>query len=686
MAVSAGHFELINGSTVVPLTLWAPRLKDGFSPDPEALRTFDEALVSSRSDTKASEWLEVEPTPNLADGFGVGCSASPGVDTYSSPGYALPAGAATNVVVNAVQNSVSPIVKMIDFGGDVWIAQRGSGALNSARVMRSASGTGNPSNSLNLGANEYMRDLLVFDNGAGVKVLWASSTDVNGASGRMHKWDGATWTSTAAALFGTNGRNRMASVFWRDEDGIGADRIFVVSSNQGHISYLKPYADPMLALSWVEGVRTGTNEPQPELAAARGHVWISARDGLFDINEMGDSPDLTSYTEKHVGGGLAALYHDGYVYRSAGSVLDRVRVDQNGVLQENPGVCSPGYLTKTKSPWAVGYTTALAEYQGVLAAQYCPSLGLPGIFWGKDKLAWQKPDGTGVDTANPLVWHGPIAHSSAAEVVTTMHITSVVPTVSRLYIATWNVSQLAAPLLTWISLPALGGAVAGLTAASEHRYATGVAGATNWQPYARLESLPIDGGSKASIKDLYQIIYGTEGLPASAPGGTDPSLAVYTRGDPLPSSVAWGSSQTVTLGPTATTTPSTTRGQKLEYRIDFISPNGAATPPKPAILDSIELLFWRTAPDLETYSIDVEYGPGVLWLNNSDMMADGRDVDWFDDALIAASRAGRVVFRVTEDRLRSVKIQHKLDRGVIVTPHGLIKRATLVIADLGVAA
>lgn len=689
VTTSSGDIELVNGTTVLPLMFARPLADDGITPIAQGPLTFEEALVAARGDTPVAEWLETAILRDFSGGFGVDYSAAPGLDTYSTPGRAFPAGAATNFPVHPTQDSASPIWAFADYGGDLWVAQRGTGVAFSARVMRSASGTGALANSLNLGANEYLFDLAVADNGSGTKVLWASSSDVNGASGRMHKWDGATWTSTAAGTFGTNGRNRMKVVSWRDEFGITAVRIFVVSSNQGHVSYTKPNADPMLAASWVEGVRTGTTRPQPELAAARGHVWIAA-ESLFDMDELGNSPDLRGYTENHAGSGAAALYHDGYVYYSAGASLDRIRVETDGTLQEEPGTCSPGYRTRSKSPWAVGYTTALAAFQGyVLAAQYCPGNGRPAIFVGKDRRSVQAEDGAPVDTANPLVWHGPYAHGSEEAVVTRMWVTSVTPTVSRLYVATWNTNQVSAPRLAWISLSALGGAGAGLVAGSGHRFATGSTGSgTIWNDYCRLETLPDDGGSMASTKDLYQVIYGSEGLPASGPSGTDPSFTVYTRADPTPSSTSWGTGQNVTTGPTRTITPATTRGQKIEHRIDFLSPNGTATPPLPAILDSLESLFWRTSPDLDTWSVSVEFGPGIVMIDGTPWAEQGRDVAYFTDALLEMTRAGRITLRDRQDRRWSVKVKQVLDRTVAVVDHayGEVKRATLVIAKLGAAA
>jgi hypothetical protein len=644
---------------VVPLMLARPMAQNGIDWTDAGPLTIQEALVASGAGAPLSEWLEPLVIEDWFPGIGLAYDAAPGCDTFSAPGYVLPGGAATDVTVTATNISATPLVAFLEHG-DLWTAQRGDGTANTARVLRSTDGGTTWTNSLNLGANEYLKDLLVARNSAdGVTRLWASSGSVTGADGRMHMWDGAAWTSTAAALFGTNGRNRMVKVFWEGEDGVGDWRIVALSSNQGHLSYTRPGANPMLAPSWVELVPIGSGEGVGGLVAARRHVWAVSREQVYDFNELGDSPALTSYTLKHRGNDQQAiLYHSGYVYRALGTTLDRVRVDQGPILAEYPGICTPGWGTKAESPWLTGYVTALTEWLGgILCATFCPALGRSAIFWGVEREL------VGIESPNPLIWHGPYAVSNESSVVTAMQVTSDsgTPSSSRLWLATWNTSQLANPKLSYVSLPPAGGSFGDLIAGGGHRFATG-AGTGVWHPISQLYGLSTTVGDKGSKKHLYQLAIGTRGLPTSAPGGTDPYLTVYNRADATPGSTAWGVGVGVTTGPVLDITPSTTSGFRLETRIDLFSPNGAATPPKPAILDSVRWTFWRTAPDLDTWTFDAIYGDGVYGLGGDHWPNQGRDVTWHTDALIAMARGGRMVMRDRQNNRWSIKVKHVLQR------------------------
>lgn len=683
---SSCDFEILlpDAVTWLPVMLRQPRNAEGM-PIEGKPKTLQEMLAAARNDTPLAEWLETTIFKNRGGGFGVDYNHFAGGDSFSSPDHYLPFGASTEITVTVANNSASPIVAFCEFGGDLWIAQQGTSSANTARVMHMNGGTADPTNALNLGAGQYMRDLLVADDGAGVKVLWASSSDINGANGRLHKCVDPTtptvWTSYA--VYGTNGRNRMKSQFWVDEEGIGAVRIITSSSNQGHISYLKPDADPGLAASWVEGVRTPATS-RVSLAAARRHVWMRDDQNVYDLNEQGDTPALLDESTRFFGTDYDAVtYSDDYVYISHATGVARVYVGNGPQLQTKPGTCSPGHLTKTRSIYANGYCTSLLPYQGgILAAMYPPGAAVPVVFYGLPKGSYDP------DKENALTWHGPCVVGTEAAIITRMYTQTLgsAPSQTRLLLASWHTNQASNPRFAWVSMPAVGGALAGLAASGAHRFATG-SGSPLYNATVRLETLPDDGGSKASTKDLFKNIYGNEGFPTSSPGGTDPTFTVYTRADAAPTSSAWGTSQSVTTGPTASITPVTTRGSQIEHRVDFLSPNGTATPPKPGILNSIEVLHWRTAPDLDVRVLDVEYGPGILDLYNTDWANLGLSVDSYTDALLSVCRGGRTTIRDRQDNRRLVKFQQVLNRDVDLTEdeYGKVIVAGLVFADLGAA-
>ncbi len=684
MAIGTGSwdFEILaaDGVTWLPFAILPEIAEDGTRKN----KTFTEAIASQTSQEPLSEWLEPKVQEDWSGGVGVSYDVALGLDTFSSPGYVFPAGEAQDIVVPGLYDSPSPIIAIVEFDAKLWVGQRGDGTANTGRVLASNDKTGVGGgaffNSLNLGIGEYLRDLFVAPNQDGQLHLWATSSDVDGEHGRLHRFLSSIpgWASTAAGEFGAWGRNRTVSVWWQDEDGVGAQRLVSLSSNRGHLSYTRPGLDPMLGASWVEGVRTGMAQPGGELVAARRHVWINGRDNLFDFDELGNSPALTGYTALHQGNGVCVAYMDGYVYRSLGQGLDRVRVDQGPILQEVPGICTPGYATRSESSWTVGWPTALQPWNGgMLCAMFSLLEGRPAIYWGRDRTY------AGVETANPLVWHGPFAFAAdEPATVTRMGLAETeVASQTRLWVATWTTSQNASPKLAWISLPTTGSAFANLRGFGAHRYHDGQGGSGIWQRYGRLELLPDTVGDKGSEKFIYQQTIGSLNLSLQAPVTR---FATYTRANPAPTSTVWGDGINIVTSPTQTYVPNQTRGNKLQVRIDFFQAAGGADPPIPAVLDSLRTTYFRAAPDVDTISVDVEYGPGVLGVANPDWGSGGLSVDAQTDALLALCRGDRTTLRDRNDARWTVKLKHALPRVSTLTDTEYGKRlaARLVIAKL----
>lgn len=684
MSISTGSadFEIqaLDG-TWLPFSL-LPEVADDGTRKP---KTFTSAIAAQTSDAPLSEWLEPKVQEDWSGGVGVSYNIALGLDTFSSPGYVFPGGASADVVLPALHNSPTPVIAIAEFVDKLWVGQKGDGTASTGRAMVSSDktgvGAGAFANSLLLGAGEVLADLFVAPDHDGNLRLWAASSDLNGDNGRLHNYDNGTgvWISTAAGEFGTWGRNRTVSVWWQDEDGVGAQRMVTLSSNKGHISYTRPGVDPMLGSSWVEGVRTGTAQPGAELVAAKRHVWVNGRDNLFDFDELGNSPALTGYPGLHEGTGLCCAYLDGFVYRSLAQGLDRVRVDQGPILQEVPGICTPGWNTRSESPWTAGWVTSLLPWNGgMLCAMYSLLESRPAIYWGRDRTY------EGVETGNPLVWHGPFAFSATEEGgVTRMGIAqSGTRSRMRLWVSTWSTSQTEAPTLSWISLPTVGSAFVNLRGLGVHTYADG-AGSSIWQTYSRMELLPDTVGDKASMKHIYQQAVGSLNLgnPTAAT-----KLVSYTRSDPSPTETAWGSGTDITSGPTAIITPATTSGNKIQQRIDFFSPQGASAPPVPAVLDSLRTTFFRAAPDVDTWTLEVEYGPGVFGLRNNDWGNNGLSVDDQTEKTLELCRGDRTTLRDRNDQRYSIKLKHSLPRVTTLTdtPYGKRIAARLVIAKLAV--
>lgn len=561
-------------------------------------RRFADILVASDADAPLSESLESDIQESWFRGVGLDYDWAPGVDTRD-PEYACPAGAATDVTIPAT--SAGAIVAMEEYGADLFLAQIGDGTANTGRVLRLTGGVAPLSASLALGAGEYMRGLCLGDDGSGNTRLYAFSSDGGTQSGRVHEWNGAAWTSTAAATFGTNGRGPTRKVTWRGRDGI-KNNALVTKSGPKKISYTRPNSDPKLAASWVEGVPIGTGYDLIELAAARGHIFFSARDNLFDLDEVGNTPGITSFIEEQVqvGNGDAVMYLDGSVYYSMGRGLLKIDVNEAGAIQEIPGQCAPGaFLPVEGCPR--GYITAMCPDQSwIVASVFETTTRTSNVFWGKPR------EHLGIDSPNPLIWHGPLLRYESDYRVTKLR-TSALSGGLRLWIASIGDTSGTPTRLSWMSLPLAGTTLQDQVAGGSHRVTTGSAGGT-LQPYARLYSLKKTAGDKASRKDLQAHVVGTRGL--DIPSGT--KLTVYNRADAAPGSTSWGSGTDITAGPVQTVTPSAvTAGYSTEQRIDFFAPNGGATPPIIPYLDSIRNTFWRIAPDAQVRTVTVAYGDGV---------------------------------------------------------------------------
>lgn len=664
---SDGEILLADQVTWLPLNLVQARDQNG-NPIPGAPRTFQEALASSDEDIEVSDRLVPVNAEDWSGGMGVSYHEAPGLYTRT-PGYACPAGAGTAITLPAPVSgsSDSPIVAIRQYGSDLFAAQTGNGAANTARVMRSTDGGTTWTNSLSLGANVYIRDLISYDNGAGVQCLYASSCTAKdpdpGADGALHRWNGTIWGSTTAGTtYGTYSRQRMATVFWVDQEGIGDWRLVVISGSKT-ISYTRPGADPfdVSGTAWIEGVRIRTAANLLRLAAARRHIYVTAADGVFDLDEQGNSPNLTNYTDTliHGANGLAAQYLDNYVYTSLGQGLDRVYVGDAQVLQENIGQCAPGQLTRARTRWTHAWTTELHQDQGfVVNAVHNPTTLESGIFWGMPRAK------LGIETRNPLVWYGPEVVITGGYKVTAMRSYAPSNDDLRFFVAAHK--DATAPVMARVSLPISGAPIDDLISGGKHKFATGSAvtlGAGSIQGVSRLHTLDEAFGERASNKILYRHTVNAEGLSvvAGSDDGLGTKLVFQTRADPTPAQTSFTSSDNVTNSPTQTITPATVvQGNRLEFLISFISPQGGASVPKVGVLDAVRSLAWKIAPTVGVRTLDVEYGDTVL--SHSNVSSDPRGPNWMTDRLVELTQVGRTTLRDRQDQRWTVKVRQSLPR------------------------
>lgn len=624
---------------------------------------------------------------NRGRGIGYDYGAAYGLYTRT-PGIVTPAGAATSVQVTLSAGSASPIVAIEEYGADLFVAQRGTGVVNTGRIMRSPGGTGTGGgalvNSLTTAVNRYVRDLCLFGKGttgAGARYLYASSTDVNGLNGQLHRWDGATWVDSGL-IYGTMGFNRMARVFWTDRSGLSWARLVAIS-RPNMIAYTDVGADPFVAASWIE-VEIDTAKTLLDLGGARRHVWMRAQDNVFDLNEKGESPALQAF-DSEVSSDGCIQYLNGYLYVASGRTLNRIYVgDPTVTVQEAASQCFPGFGTPAENDIR-GYITAMCVDQGYLvAAVYNPSVNKTFICWGTDQ-------GVPQGSPNPLNWYGPEVFFDNDYKVTRMRTSGLAGDL-RLWVAAQSVAGGTA-VLNWASLPIAGAPLQDMISGGGMRFANGSTGSIFMNTYCRLELLPTDWNGATSIAD--QHVFVTRGLSkVRAADGTVTDDGIGTRltlevtSDPAPGAVTWPTGDDVTTTPSQIITPATaTKGERIWRRIKFFSPNGASSPPKIGVLDACRVDSWVVAPTMVSLPLTVMYGAGISNLSNQ---GSDRDPEWITDQLTLLTTGSRTTLKTRDGRRYTVKLVQVLDRHTEYTNTGTyggkVVTAKLLVQVLGLAA
>lgn len=645
---------LADGVTWLPLMLARPRGQDGMVLEGAALG-LQEVLAASDNDLAISKRLQSAEREDWSGGLGVDYHEAECVYTRTG-NYACPAGAATAITLPAPVSGTddSQIVSIKQFGADLFAAQTGNGAVNTGRVMRSTDGGTNWTNSLSLPINKYARDLLSFDDGAGTQYLYLSvsnAADPNpGSDGWFYRWNGAAWSAISASS-SPYSRQRMAPPFWVTQDGVGDGRLVTISGSKT-ISYTRPGVDPFTnsPTQWVEGVRIRTGANLLRLPSAKRHVWSTAQDNTYDLDEQGNSPALTDYSGQliHGSNGLAAQYLKDFIHTALGQGLDRIYVGDGAVLQQEIGQCAPGWGTRARTKWTHSWTTELSVDQGFLVnAVHNPTTLESGIFWGKPGVS---PDS---GSRNPLTWYGPEIVTTGGYKITAMFSFSPSNDDLRFFVAGWKSG--AAPAMAWVSLPISGAPMDDLVSGGKHRFATGTGvtfGSGLIQPRCRMHEIDEAFGSRASKKMVHKTTINSEGL------GAGTSLTLEERADPTPAQTTWTTSTSVTTSPVQDVTPVTVvSGHRIERRISFI----AASTTTPAVLDAIRTTAWRVVPSVGVRVLDVEYGDGVLDLNNhADDSVDPDAITALLEALIAAG--GRTTLRNRQDKRWTSRLEQVLDR------------------------
>lgn len=574
-------------------------------------KRFSDLLAASDADAPVSEALASSVKQSWGGGVGIDYDFAPGVYTRSGIwdddddeperlGYACPAGAVTEITVPATAAS-GPIVAIVQYGSDLFLAQEGTSG-NAGRVLRIVSPYTACTQTLILsGAGRYLRGLVVAENGSGGLRLYAMSSDSGLQNGEIHEWDGTNWTPLSGAsgtsMGAANGRGPSEKVEWRGQDNIRNNVIFTVSGPR-QVAWTRPGLDPRAGTaSWVEGVRINTTGQIRAVGGSKGHIYVATDDNVYDIDEVGNTVSLLRYGAIETGNGGALHYLDGSLFYATGDGLLKIDVGRD-LLQEDPGQCRPGYLTGAEIP--PGYTTALTSSDGWLVnATFDPSSSTRQslVYWGKARESVKV-----VNTANPMVWHGP-------ELVVTgdLRVTAMLPASlgsKRLWVAVVDDATNTTPKILWQSLPRSGDPLQDRIAGGAHTFCSDT-GSGSIQPYSRIFGLRQSGKDKGSRTDIQAVTIGSTGLG----GGT--KLVSYVRADPArnstdgaPGAASWGTGTDITTMPVQTYSPATTNGYAVQQQIRFVS--GSTT--TPAFLDLLRLTYWKIVPDANVRTVDVVYG------------------------------------------------------------------------------
>lgn len=677
--IASADLELTHYSgATIPLVLETLYDGDG-RPRPRTIRS---ALSAAVADSPLADWLEPYVQETWIGGCGGGgakrgYTQAPGCVTRigdSEAGFVIPGPAEQNTAYPDASNSNTPIAAIEEFEGGLYFAQVGDGAANRARVLLAPGGGASLADSLGgisgypTAAGNTITDLLVFtDQSTGARRLYASGND--GAGARLHATtEGTIWASTASGLFSaaagrTTRFDWLQKVFWRTANGDQAWRMVAGDAVTRMVSYTRPGADPMLAASWVlNAFRVDTTGVIRKPPAIRRRLYIPGQDGIFDVDELGDTPNVVPSMDRlrHPFNGYASVYLEEYIYFSLAQGLGRVYVGDPGLLSPTPGVCSPGAFTGAEHEYG-GWVSCLTADQGnVVAATYNPNNGKCGIWWGRDRKHYPE-----LETANPLVWWGPEIHAEGGLFVTAMRtFANQAANVLHLWVAA---SPYAAgggyyvggePIVTYFTIPVAGQALSDYLTGGGNLFAVGVAPGP-WQPRCELLSLPYTWADKASTKFLNDTTVGSRGLDVAGDGT---NIELYTRADPEPGDATFGTGVQIGASPVETKAAAeTTRGNKTQYLIRLLSPHGTDGPAtrSVAVLDAVRVTAFRRVSTVRVLDVTVRFGHGIRGLSGSTDQA--RSVDDLRGLIEDVTEGDRIAIAIRPNRRYTALVRQVMD-------------------------
>lgn len=395
-------------------------------------------------------------------GMGASVEGRPGmyddgelIDTFSSPGYTLPAGKVYEYTFNdGFAGSDFGLSGTYMYGNDLRL-------VYGRAIYAVANGSATTmSLHADLGVNMSGQSAVTWKDAAYVGRVNTST----GAWGELFKDDGTTQSS----LTGIN-RRTLSTGKWRP-DGVPRD-VLLGTTSAFDIRWC--YDDPGVDGNWFPsspGTRiTDGYHHIRSIAADSEHFWFGCQSGLHDLEASGYAPNRTPKWRARydIDNGMATVVHGGYVYSSFIDGL--VRMPISGGTDEQCGI-GTGLQYNGKG---LGRYTALATWgQYVIAAVYNWNSRDSGIYFGIDKNI------IGADVPGPMVWHGSYSPRIPGYIT---HIAVVTPqgaaeTVRTSFLYYGSVDPGVAYHMYQQSIPKNGSAYGELISGGQHTFA--VTGAT----------------------------------------------------------------------------------------------------------------------------------------------------------------------------------------------------------------
>jgi hypothetical protein len=364
----------------------------------------------------------------------------------SVPGVFLPSGLLTEMDVPTAAEPVDSNLRncrsSVEYQGNLYF---GAGRY----VLKLAGGSGEPTIERDCGSGAFIRSMVVFQD----------SVYVSGAGMNLTRLLNTSWTT---AIFG---RRYLDVVMWTTADHqawrlVGTNTVHGVNYTEANPPFTDTQWTPELGASDIP-IGNSATDITAIVAAPRHVFFIKPDTGIHSLDSRGYAPALTPYW-RHANtldnSATPAIIHDGYLYAATKQGLDRLNVQTEGLRQDQPGWCSPGYGQPNETP-VQGEVTALTVESGwVVAAVYN---GIDTyLCWGQDRQRLN------LDGPGPMVWYTKVR--LPGEIVYHMR-PAVVNSQPRL----WICSNAAGTFkLRWLSLPRGGNPVQDLLNGGQHRFAT----------------------------------------------------------------------------------------------------------------------------------------------------------------------------------------------------------------------